>query len=209
MDKRGNLYGTTNGGGLYPFSRGGIAFELTPPSISKGSWTESIIWNFGNGTDGAIPQAGLLMDADCNLYGTTFIGGIIGDGTVFELRRPSTIWGNWKESILWNFGNGTDGFAPLAGLYADKHGNLYGTTLYGGAYGTFEGTVFELTRPGGDQTQWNESLLWSFGGTSDDGYNPYAGLIADPRGNLYGTTGYGGTYGWGSVFELSLPGWGQ
>src|SRR5208283_5818105 len=102
------------------------------------------------------------------------------------------------ENLLWSFGNGTDGSAPSAGLIADKSGNLYGTTYQGGANG--EGTVFELTPSGG----WSESLLWSFG-SGADGQNPYAGLIMDASGNLYGTTGAGGVHGGGTVFELTPP----
>jgi uncharacterized repeat protein (TIGR03803 family) len=212
MDKRGNLYSTTPGGGLYA---SGAAFELTPPSTFGGSWSESILWNFGSGTDGIEPQAGLIIDASGNLYGTTFQGGIynFGEGTVFKLTPPSAPWESWTESILWNFGNGSDGFAPVAGLLADKRGNLYGTTLYGGAYDCFSGecfggTAFKLTPPSTSWGSWDESVLWSFGDGAD-GENPFAGLIAGPRGDLYGTTGYGGIYTWGTVFELSLPGWGQ
>ena len=74
--------------------------------------TEITLWNFGNGTDGSSPRAGLVRDRSGNLYGTTIFGGAYGPGTVFELRPPSTAGGLWTESVLWSFGNGTDGAAP-------------------------------------------------------------------------------------------------
>jgi uncharacterized repeat protein (TIGR03803 family) len=155
MDTGGNLYGTTYSGGAYGESQGGdgTVFELTPPSTSGGNWTESILWSFGNGTDGDFAEAGLIMDTRGNLYGTTLFGGAYEDGTAFELTPPSTAGGNWNESILWSFGNGADGVQPLAGLTADTSGNLYGTTYNGGTYsGEFSddgsGTVFEISNIG-------------------------------------------------------------
>jgi uncharacterized repeat protein (TIGR03803 family) len=129
MDKSGNLYGTTQDGGIYGgpnVNQGGdgTVFELTPPSSAGGPWTESILWDFGNGTDGSGPFAGLLMDANGNLYGTTDAGGMNGYGTVFELTPLSPAGGLWTESVLWNFGNGTDGAYPRAGLIMDTSGNL-------------------------------------------------------------------------------------
>ena len=111
-----------------------------------------------------------------------------------------------QEQVLYSFeNNGTDGTFPLAGLIFDAAGNLYGTTAQGGT--SNNGTVFELTlAPGGI---WMEKVLWSFG-NGTDGVHPYAGLIFDAAGgNLYGTTFDGGTYGAGTVFELSPsgPGW--
>ncbi len=147
--------------------------SLTAHSRAFGA-SESILWNFGNGTDGQTPYANLIMDASANLYGTTGEGGAYGAGTVFKL----TAGGN--ESVLWNFGNGTDGAFPKAGLIMDTSGNLYGTTAEGGAYSY--GTVFKLT-PGG-----SEPVLWSFNGT--DGVFPHR-LIMDTSGNLYGTTAGG------------------
>ncbi|MGA3093625.1 MAG: choice-of-anchor tandem repeat GloVer-containing protein [Terriglobales bacterium] len=178
-DKQGNLYGTTAGGGVYG---GGTVFELTP------SGAETILWNFGNGTDGNYSVAGLIVDKNGNLYGTTTRGGANGVGTVFKLTPSGA------ETILWNFGNGTDGYWPYAGLIRDKKGNVYGTTGSGGAYGY--GTVFALTQKG------TETILWNFGSGTDGKY-PYGGLVFDKKGNLYGTTGAGGAYGDGTVFELT------
>jgi uncharacterized repeat protein (TIGR03803 family) len=97
--------------------------------------------------------------------------------------------------------SGTDGFFPLASLIFDGAGNLYGTTYYGGTYGRPDGygTVFELTPLSGGG--WTENVLYNFGNGAD-GIHPRAGLIFDGAGSLYGTTYYGGTYGYGSVFEV-------
>ena len=151
--------------------------------LSKWGWTESVLWNFGGGTDGLSPAAGLIMDANGNLYGTTSRGGEFTSssdlgGTVFELTPPMTAGGNWTESVLWNFGNGADGQNPEAGLIMDKSGNLYGTTFSGGTNSM--GTVFELKSAGGG---WTESVLLSYDGS--DGKFPFAGLIMDAGGNLY------------------------
>jgi len=240
MDTSGNLYGTTYQGGAYvpggsSIDPSGTAFELSPPATIGGNWTESVLWNFGTGTDGSNPSAGLVADDSGNLYGTTSYGGTFHNsncpfienascgGTAFELTPPSTIGGSWTESVLWNFGNGTDGQSPDAPLIIDKKGNLYGTTICGGKNGKscsdFEnssesgfadgGTVFELTPPATIGGAWTESILWNFGNGAD-GIEPQAGLIMDSSGNLYGTTSYGGAHGSnpkpsGTVFKLSPP----
>src|SRR5271167_1758353 len=182
LDAAGNLYGTTQRGGTYSW---GIAFELTP---AGGSWTETVLHSFGNGTDGLWPQARLIFGATGNLYGTTQFGGTHGVGTVFELTPTAD--GGWTEQVLHNFGSsGTDGAFTQAGLIFDAAGNLYGTTFEGGSY--ILGTVFELTPTAGGG--WTETVLHSFGNGTDGAY-PYASLIFDAVGNLYGTTQHGGTY---------------
>jgi uncharacterized repeat protein (TIGR03803 family) len=190
FDKNGNLYGTTYKGGAYG---AGTVFELTP--TGGGGWAEQVLHNFGNGTDGTYPEAGLIFDAAGNLYGTTAGGGTSAGGTVFELTATGT------ETVLHNFGNGTDGSYLLAGLIFNAGGNLYGTTNEGGAYGA--GTVFELTPTGGG---WTERVLHNFFSTLLDGGGPLAGLTFDAGGNLYGTTYYGGTSAGGTVFELTPTG---
>ncbi|MGH7985133.1 MAG: choice-of-anchor tandem repeat GloVer-containing protein [Candidatus Binataceae bacterium] len=126
---------------------------------------------------------------------TAIIFGLAGHGRA--LAKPT-------ETVLWSF-NGADGDGPLAGLVADARGNLYGTTDSGGANNA--GTVFELTPPARGQTQWSESLPWSFGADSD-GFRPAASLISDWRGNLYGTTAQGGAGNAGTIFEISpYQGW--
>ena len=193
FDAAGNLYGTTHHGGV---SGQGTVFELTP--TGGGGWTEKVLYNFGKGTDGAAPEAGLIFDAAGNLYGTTTFG-VSHDryGTVFELSP--TAGGNWTEKVLHSFGSGADGTYPMAGLVFDTSGNLYGTCSQGGAYGGW-GIVFQLTPQAGGG--WGEQVLHNFSDYSD-GSTPYAGLIIDVSGNLYGTTSSGGDYYEGTVFELS------
>src|ERR1039458_9150522 len=199
FDAAGNLYGTTGFGGTY---RRGPVFELTP--AGGGSWTETVLYSFGNGTDGVTPYAGLIFDAVGNLYGTTFFGGTYRNGTVFELTPAAG--GGWTEKVLHNFndnGTGADGANPYAGLVFDGAGNLYGTTQSGGTNSGW-GTVFELTPTAGGS--WTEKVLYNFCSQANctDGGSPEGGLIFDAAGNLYGTTVEGGTGGsWGAVFELT------
>jgi uncharacterized repeat protein (TIGR03803 family) len=193
IDAAGNLYGTTDGGGTYG---SGTVFELSP--TAGGSWVEKVLHAFeSNGTDGGLPTGGLILDAAGNLYGTTASGGAYNSGTVFELTPAGE--GNWTETVLHNFNDdGMDGFGPRASLIFDTAGNLYGTTILGGTYGY--GTVFELTPAGGGI--WTETLLHSFAGSPDDGANPVAGLVIGTSGILYGTTNVGGTYHYGTVFQI-------
>jgi uncharacterized repeat protein (TIGR03803 family) len=206
LDAAGNLYGTTQGGGIHSCagSSCGTVFELSPNG--SGGWTETVLHNFGNGTDGTGPTASLIFDASGNLYGTTDAGGIHGAGTVFEMSLIQGV--GWRETVLHSFGHGTDGALPFASLTLDATGNLFGTTLNGGTHtcaGSGCGTVFELSPNG---SGWTETVLYSFG-SSMDGIYPYASLIMDAAGNLYGTTQQGGTRGFGgTVFELSPNGGG-
>jgi len=197
-DASGNLYGTTTGGGAYSF---GTVFELMPKA--KGGWSVQILHSFNdNGVDGIVPYTRLVFDSAGNLYGTTNNGGSNNVGTVFELTPTRS--GTWNETIVYSFENNeVDGTYPYGGLIFDSSGNLYGTTAGGGT--SFNGTVFELTP--GKGGQWNETVLDNFG--SGDGNSPYAGLVFDASGNLYGATYAGGTYGYGTVFELTPKGSGQ
>jgi len=207
VDNAGNLFGTTNRGGTGDcFSSGcGTVFELSPVN---GTWTEAVIHNFtgaNGGNDGAAPTGGLVFDAAGNLYGTTTQGGTSDAGTVFKLTPSGD---TWTETVIYNFARKPDGGGPVGDLIFDKIGNLYGTTAAGGTYpglnGLGGGTAFKLTlNPDGT---WDETVLHSFGSGSD-GTEPFAGLIADPAGNLYGTTLYGGgtpNGGHGTVFQLTL-----
>jgi uncharacterized repeat protein (TIGR03803 family) len=183
FDTMGNLYGTTCYGGAYGE---GTVFELTAAG------TEKVLYSFGSQPgDGQMPEAGLTFDKKGNLYGTTSGGGAYGidEGTVFELTAAGT------ETVLYSFGGQPDDGSYLwAGLTFDKKGNLYGVTVDGGAHGG--GTVFEVTAAG------KEKNLYSFGSEAGDGNNPYGGLIFDKKGNLYGTTLWGGAYAGGTVFKL-------
>jgi len=196
FDATGNLYGTTYEGGADSY---GAVFELTP--AGGGVWNETILHNFGNGTDGNEPEASLVFDANGSLYGTTSRGGTNGSGTAFELTPAGG--GVWDEAILHNFGSGTDGANPSAALIFDDHGNLYGTTsasAYNGGGTQYDGMAFELTPAGGGN--WTETVLHNFlSGT--DGSSPYGALTFDSAGNLYGTTSSGGAYSGGTVFEIT------
>jgi uncharacterized repeat protein (TIGR03803 family) len=164
--------------------------------------TEKVLLRFG-GEEGYNPYAGLIFDSAGNLYGTASYGGsddcAYGCGTVFELT-PKT-GGGWTKKVVHYF-NGKDGYGPRAGLIFDAAGNLYGTTIQGGADNY--GVVFELTlRAGGG---WTEKVLHSFYYEGGDGYLPTTSLIFDGVGNLYGTTSGGGANGGGfagTVFELT------
>jgi uncharacterized repeat protein (TIGR03803 family) len=194
LDASGNLYGTTFQGGRYGY---GSVFELTPEAA--GTWSEKILHSFNhNGSDGNNPYASaLIFDASGSLYGTTYLGGTNGGGTVFKLL-PSE-GGTWTETILYNFNvAGNDGNVPEAGLILDSGGNLYGTTLYGGSAYAYGGTVFELSPTAGGG--WTEKILHSF--SNKGGSEPKAGLIFDAVGNLYGTTMNLGQDGGGTVFRL-------
>ncbi len=124
---------------------------------------------------------------------------------MFELTP--NLSGGWTEKILRNFGDSVDGASPYSGLILDAAGNLYGTTYYGGTYDG--GVAFELTPTA--RGSWTEKILHNFNTNGTDGHQPYAGLILDGKGNLYGTTLYGGSgacndgflgTGCGTVFEL-------
>ena len=227
-DRSGNLYGTTKFGGstLICATTGGCGtvFELSP--TSDGSWTETILYsfcsNFGNNVclDGAFPLAGLIRDANGNLYGTTSSGGpqpcqIC--GTVFALSPPSSTGGQWTESVLYGFcTNGSkicaDGAVPTSRLARDAGENIYGTTSEGGSGHSIDanggGVVFELSR-GTDG--WTEAVLYNFctlgeGNFCPDGAAPQAGLTFDKVGNVYGTTEFGGSQnseGGGTLYKLT------
>jgi uncharacterized repeat protein (TIGR03803 family) len=196
FDTAGNLYGTTLQGGTAQGSNASIGTVFELKHGAGGLWTEKVLHSFlVNGIDGNNVDGGVILDASGNLYGTTFFGGSNNNGTAFELTPGAG--GVWTETLLHNFANnGTDGWGPNAGLVFDA-GNLYGTTTHGGANGV--GTVFELTPSAGT---WTESLPCIFSSTGTDGEVPYAGLILDSTGNLYGTTGGGGAFGGGTVFEI-------
>lgn len=225
FDASGNLYSTTAGGGLAD----GVVFELSPPKSGSGPWSETVLYSFTGGADGADPVANVIFDTNGNLYGTTTRGGNIsllncsasvGCGVVFELSPPSGGSGPWTETPLYTFIGKTDGSYPYAGVVIDSQGNLYGTTAIGGAKSgpickrtNGCGVVFEVSPPTGGNGDWTETVLYSFGNSIDGGY-PYAGVIFDPVGNLYGATVQGGNTsgancsaydGCGVVFELSPP----
>lgn len=206
----GTLYGTTmQGGGLGCMGLGcGTVFNLTPPARATGnllhSWTETVLYRFQGGTDGATPGNGdLVFDQAGNIYGTTSVGGdgsqcVEDCGTAYELAHSN---GGWTENILHVFGQTGDGDEPTSGVIFDRAGNLYGATSGGGA--NRRGSVFELMPSG---TGWTEQLLYSFTGGSDGEY-PFYGLVFDSAGNLYGTTCCNGADNGGTAFELTAGTW--
>lgn len=187
LDKAGNLYGTTDRGGAHGK---GTIFQVTPTDVG---WTENVLYSFTGFADGEWPDYGLTFDEFGNLYGTTGWGynpdGSGTGGTVFMLA-PSD--GAWTFTVLHTF-NGPEGYYPSGGVIYDGNGSFYGTTGGGGAYGA--GTVYKLrhTREG-----WVCTSIHDFTG-GPDGAHPSNSLLLDAKGNLYGTTYFGGngTCSWG------------
>jgi len=184
-DSAGNLYGTTFIGQADVYFGYGVVYKVDPTGHA------TVLHNFTNGADGALPYGGVTLDSKGNLYGTASSGGTSGAGVVFKLD-PS---GN--ETVLYTFTGGPDGGFPYGGLIRDSAGNLYGTTNGGGAAGA--GVVFKIDTSG------NETVLYSFTGGADGGF-PLAGPIRDSVGNLYGTTNGGGAAGAGVVFKIDTSG---
>ena len=231
-DSQGNLYGITYGGG----NGVGTVYQLSPNSL--GGWNESVLYSScsqPNCADGSYPN-GLVPAPTGGFYGTTGSGGAYAAGTVFALSpQPASgclsgsYAGNgWCEAIIHAFaGYPKDGGSPSGTPTLDSAGNIYGTTIYGG-FGTCDsrtgcGTVWKLTpvTAGG----YTEEILHSF--NSGPGpvvccypirlpHYPWAGVVLDSSGNIYGTTAYGGTAafctkkgnayleGCGTLFELAL-----
>ena len=207
IDSHGNLYGAAEQGGSNHNT--GLIFELSPGG--GGSWTYTVLYNFcslTNCADGSSPQGGLIFDAHGNLYGTTTSGGANQGGTVYELSANG---GGWSETVLYSFcatSGCPDGNDPQDSLVMDPQGHLYGGAVGGGA--NAYGGIFELTPAGGGS--WTEQVLVSFcpGPSCANGYGP-KGVAADPRGNIFGDTAFGGNNGAnrGTVFELSPGSGGQ
>jgi len=199
FDANGNFFGTTLSGGVYQY--GGTVFELTSAGIEK------VLYSFTGGADGFYPEGPLVSDAQGNLYGTTYAGGPYycfegyGCGTVFEVSPDGT------ETTLYAFTGGADDGESYSGVIRDASGNLYGTTAQAEDVGPQPGTVFKLTAAG------VETPLYSFTG-GKDGSGPLAGLVMDAKGNLWGTTYYGGKqscydgveFGCGVVFKVTKRG---
>jgi len=182
MDSAGNLYGTTLDGGANDL---GTVFKLTSHGKKK------ILHSFASDGDTYAPNSPLIMDADGNLYGTTTMGGVADNGTVYKVTPTG------QETVLLSFMGGSEGFFTAGGLIMDASGNLYGTAQLGGANGV--GAVFKLT-PGGQET-----ILYSFD-YGNYGQQPAGGVIMDDSGNLYGTTSGGGEFDQGIVFKVTPEG---
>ncbi len=214
VGQNGSVYGSTSGGGpagASPCTKVGcgMLFELTPPAEPGGNWTRTVLHGFPRTkTDGRNPNADIVFDSNGNLYGTTYYGGSLFYGTVFELTPPAEPGGAWTETVLHNFsGKSGDGGYPIGGLTIASNGTVYGTASYSGVAND-SGTAFELTPPAERSGAWTYIVLHNFtGGT--DAATPATTMAFDPAGNLYGTTYNGGSsacyLGCGTVFQLAPP----
>ena len=221
IGKNNVLYGTTYYGGAHGY---GTVFQLAP-SAGGGVWTEKVLYSFANGSDGAYPAAGLVLNTSGVLYGTTYGGGVAGFGTVFALIPSQS---GWSETVVHTFLGGNDGTNPLANLTLSTNGTLYGTTSQGGQYIVTNdppycttsqpctvdgwGIIFQLTAIGGGA--WNETVLYTFTGGTDGG-SPESAMVLGQSGALYGNAFWGGNVtacpesdypqGCGAVYQLVPP----
>lgn len=212
LDSAGNLYGTTDDGGI----GFGVVFKLAHRSSG---WVLTPLYTFQGGDDGEDPFAKVVFGPDGSLYGTTTSGGGHGNcqcygqdtgcGVVYKLIPPQTACRSticpWTETVLHRFGASGDGGCPRSSVAFDRMGNIYGTTTTGGAHD--RGTIYTLTPSEGG---WTEAILHDFSGA--DGADPRSEVTMDPFGNLYGTTSQGGQgcsgSGCGTVYKLGRIGTG-
>lgn len=192
MDRKGNFYGTTPDGGSH---YSGVIYQVFQ---RKGNWHERVLHAFNGGSEGGVGSLGRLLLRRGNLYGVTEIGGAHSAGTVYRLQQSGK---NWRLDTLYAFKGTPDCGSPYGGLIADRHGNLYGTTYYGGANG--QGCVFELIAA----KSYAERVLYSFKGYND-GSNPTSTLLLSVSRlgarTLYGTTSMGGgSCDCGTVFKVN------
>jgi hypothetical protein len=209
LDSAGNLYGAAGRGGNADGSGYGVIFKLS--HLRNGKWSKQVLHAF-IGTDGFLPNGNLAIDANGNLYGTTWQGGRMRDcnglgcGTAFEVSPAGT---GWTTTVLHQFTGGAKG-GSLNGPLTLAGGKLLGTAQVGGDLSLCNGTggsqgngcgvVYELTpRPNG---VWLETVLHAFTG-SNDGDGPCGTLTLDGTGNVYGETRIGGTDGLGAIFEVT------
>ncbi len=215
FDAAGNIYGVTNGGGnkskpCWTTQGCGVVYRLSPNS--SGGWTETVLYAFTGGADGASPYAGVSLDAAGNLYGTasyggntacTSVSGGLACGVVFELSPSSS--GAWTQTLLHSFTGGADGYHPYTGVIFDSSGNLYGSAQGATTCGNCS-VAFRLSPVSGG---WHETVIHNFSGGRDGG--GVGSLMFDGAGNLYGIAGGGnpscgvggGSGGCGVVFKLT------
>jgi uncharacterized repeat protein (TIGR03803 family) len=206
----GTLFGATTAGGTPGY---GTVFQLLPPAVSGDAWTEKQLYVFQGGSDGADPQAGLIMQTVTNqtsmtstmlLYGTTYEGGTPGWGTIFQLVPPATSGDAWKENLLYSFTGLTDGGGPQSLPYPivkSKITYLYGTTFFDGSakdcsLGGFVlgcGTAYELAPPAKSGGKWTLNVLYTFTGNGSDGAHPSQAIGFTNGGAIYLTTYSGGS----------------
>jgi uncharacterized repeat protein (TIGR03803 family) len=199
VNHQGTIYGVTQQGGAW---NGGVLYQITP--VKGGTFTETVLYSFGNGDDASTPNGPLIADSTGALYGVTSLGGVFDQGAVYKFIPPAKAGGKGTESILFSFGGGSlsSGITPIGDLVFDTAGNLYGVTVAGGDP-VSDGVVYQLQPATGT---WLENVLLDF--TGQTGKNPAAGLTFNPaNGSLYGTTSFGNPLkaGSGIVFQLTPP----
>jgi len=189
VDASGNVFGTSQEGGKTGYNGGdGTVFELYPPGVGSTRWGMSL--HRFNSRDGSTPIGGVTLDRAGNLYGTTVYGGKFGGGNVFTLAQSGVRTKHWDASVIhtwpslcWSTGE----------MIFDASGDLYGACAVGG-------DIFRLTPPSGEKSFWHSTTLQNFGSSEPNG-----NLVLDGSGNLYGTVALDGSYGDGTVVELSPP----
>ncbi len=200
VDKNGDLYGATADGVAY---HGGTIYKLTAPQTHSGTWTKTLLHTFPSGNGGY--AVSVVIGPDGALYGFAF--GPQTCGFVWQLTRAGAADGAWRYAVLYAFTGTSDGCGPQGNPVFDAEGNLYGAAQLGGelcvSYARC-GTVFELKRSATKRGKWHFTVLHTFTG-DPDGMEPFAGVTLDQQGNVYGTTNYGGTYGWGAVYRVAPP----
>ena len=190
----GELYGTTQNGGLTGCPNCGIVYALFPPQSPGGNWPFKILYSFGKEEN--VP-VGIAMGKGGALYGT------LDTGAVFSLTQPATPGGAWTEAILYTFSNSNsnDQYYPLV---IGPGGVLYGTAALNGLGGqACCGIVYSLTPPANGSTGgWTETTMYDFADVPFDGGEPDSALIFGKDGTLFGTTYSGGTSSLGTVYAL-------
>jgi hypothetical protein len=186
----GVYFGTCFDGGS---TGNGTVFQLTPPTAG-GAWTETVLYNFQGGSDGALPTSQLVVDKRGDIDGTTTNGGTAGAGAVFQLT-PSA-GGGYTEAIIYSFLGAKDGAFPQSGVTIGAHGELFGTTCCGS-----QGTIYKLSVLTGT---WTKTTIFNFAKYATGAF-PYGGVAIDANGVVYGTTSAGGSGGAGIVYSLAPP----
>ncbi len=199
-DSNGALYGQTWMGGTSDY---GTVFQLSPPAISGGAWTETTLYTFTDILFSAgYPGSGLIFDKSGNLYGTK---GSNSGGLVFELSPPSSSGGTWTYTAIYSFDDQTNfaGGCDPNGLLTGPNGSFYGTASSCGANNG--GVVFKLTPPANGVGEWTQTLVHTFSAlkTTSDGNVPDSRLVHRKGGVLFGTTYQGGSANLGTVYELT------
>ncbi len=198
IDHKGLLWGITVYGPNCYDCGDGTVWNYDPRS---GTFTT--VLDFSS-TGISTPQSNFIVDQRGNLYGTAFPNGGSNFGMIYELEADN----NYAPVLLYTFTDKQNGVGPGQISFDQRAGDrgsswpvedLVGTTYLGGEFG--DGTIYELEYEDGG---WQEVVLHSFDGS--DGSSPLDGMVPDHKGNWFGTTVYGGNYGWGEVFEMSeLP----